>query len=139
MPRPSARRPSAHAWNDIPYWETRKSILGPLPQDEIGHENKRKTGAHVYFIHAADHGKIKIGTSKNPLKRMADLQAACGPLATLKLLGSIDGSYAVERLLHERFAAHRVSGEWFADEIMDECRELIALDAIYWSDGKLAA
>lgn len=65
---------------------------------------------HVYFI-AADHGPIKIGRAIRPESRLADLQ--CGYPYRLKVLATIRGGNGLERGYHERFAEHRLEGEWF--------------------------
>ncbi len=67
----------------------------------------------VYFIQEqGDGGAIKIGcTAGDPRARLATLQT--GNSRRLHLLASIPGGAAEEAALHERFAAYRVSGEWF--------------------------
>lgn len=69
-------------------------------------------GGWVYFIRAGLAGPIKIGRSHRPHARLDDLQASSAE--QLELLLAIDGGAALERELHERFAAHRLRGEWFA-------------------------
>lgn len=71
----------------------------------------------VYFI-ADPHGRVKIGFAYDPKNRLRDLQ--CGSADPLYLLRVIDGSQPVERWLHKRFAALRISGEWFrlTDEML---------------------
>lgn len=66
----------------------------------------------VYFIQAGENGPIKIGHAKNALVRFKELQVASHQ--TLTLLGLVDGGANEERAFHEKFAAHRVRGEWFA-------------------------
>ena len=62
---------------------------------------------------------VKIGTTSNLSKRMADL-ARGGvtipvgmTLGPVELLASHLGDVAEEKALHARFAEHRVAGEWF--------------------------
>ena len=65
----------------------------------------------VYFIEAVGADRVKIGVAADPALRMQQLQTSSGhPLA---LIGSIRGGRAVERALHTRYAAFRISGEWF--------------------------
>lgn len=64
----------------------------------------------VYFIASVD-GPIKIGTAVDPDSRLRGLQTASP--ARLNLLAVIDGGADIERGLHRRFAADRLSGEWF--------------------------
>lgn len=68
----------------------------------------------IYFlqdIHRA--GPIKIGyTDGYAVDRMRSLQT--GAFVELVLLATCEGTPETERLLHVRFAQHRVRGEWFA-------------------------
>lgn len=65
----------------------------------------------VYFI-GAETGPIKIGIASNPVSRLRTLQT--GHHERLELLATCDGGMTKERAYHDRFAAHRLSGEWFA-------------------------
>lgn len=66
---------------------------------------------HVYFVQA-ENGLIKIGVSNDPRARLRSLQT--GSPVDLTLLGAAPGrGREMEAELHERFAAHRVRGEWF--------------------------
>jgi hypothetical protein len=65
----------------------------------------------VYFIHDPATSRIKIGFSANVEKRLRTLQT--GSSSTLAILGKTRGTDADERAFHQRFAAHRVGGEWF--------------------------
>jgi hypothetical protein len=66
----------------------------------------------VYFIQSEETCAIKIGTSANPLDRLADLQTAHD--SKLHLLGTTT-KYA-EAALHKRFRRFRKRGEWFSPE-----------------------
>lgn len=70
----------------------------------------------VYFITCRDQGICKIGYAQNPKARRSSLQTAFP--SKLVLEATIPGSAEVERGLHQRFAEHRLSGEWFT--ITDE-------------------
>lgn len=64
----------------------------------------------IYFIRAGR--TVKIGyTGGDPRKRLAALQT--GNHRRLDLVLAIPGELADEARLHDRFAAHRVTGEWF--------------------------
>lgn len=73
-------------------------------------ERTSQGGQVVYFV-ASDDGKVKIGTSSNMEKRMADLQTSSA--ARLTLLLTIPGDTALEADLHRRFKHLREAGEWF--------------------------
>lgn len=66
----------------------------------------------VYFVQSGDDGAIKIGWSSDPDNRISDLQT--GNPVVLRLLCCLIGGASIERALHERFANHRLQGEWFA-------------------------
>jgi len=71
------------------------------------------SGSQVYFVqrgHDPD-GPIKIGSSKNPRKRIQQLQTSSAE--PLVLLARCDGSGALEREYHKRFSSDRLNGEWF--------------------------
>lgn len=66
---------------------------------------------YVYLIRDGLNGPVKIGSSHDPIARLAALQTSNYRRLKLLLVFPEDGT--IERLLHERFAAERVSGEWF--------------------------
>lgn len=69
----------------------------------------------VYFIQDAVHGgKIKIGFSTNPARRVESIQSVNPNM--MKVLGTLPGSERMERELHKRFKRLRRHGEWFAPE-----------------------
>ena len=65
----------------------------------------------VYFIQETIGGYVKIGFSKNPVKRLFALQTS-SPFE-YKLLGIHDADDDTERKLHWKFRVHRYRGEWF--------------------------
>lgn len=74
---------------------------------------------NVYFIYCD--GYVKIGRSKDPDKRFADLcregDTTIRPdginMANAKLLGSVVGNVYLEGGIHGRLYEKRVAGEWF--------------------------
>ena len=67
----------------------------------------------IYFIRALVSGRTKIGfTTGDPYARLAALQT--GNHEELKLFATLIGTERLERRLHDRFAALRENGEWFA-------------------------
>ena len=68
----------------------------------------------VYFIQAGENGPVKIGFSAKPSLRFNKV-AADNP-EVIRVLGIMDGGKDVEREIHDRFAAHRQRGEWFAPD-----------------------
>lgn len=71
-----------------------------------------QSGAHLYVIMGAT-GDLKIGRSKNPKKRMSDMQVSHS--VPLRLIGTLRGSGYREKEIHAALARYRVAGEWFRD------------------------
>lgn len=78
--------------------------------------------ASVYFIRSGRGGPIKIGVSRDPARRLAQLQ--CGSVTKLTLLGVVPGGFADEAAIHRRLHAYRIHGEHF--EAAPEVLEFIA-------------
>lgn len=68
------------------------------------------TKQYVYFIGAAS-GPIKIGIAIRPPARLSGLQTSHHE--KLELLATCEGDLELEKAYHRRFAANRLSGEWF--------------------------
>ncbi len=79
-------------------------------------------GHAVYLIGAP--GFLKIGHNSNLETRFAGLQSSA-PL-DLSLIGVLKGSRRLERDLHQRFAAHRLRGEWYRE--VPDIRDFFARD-----------
>lgn len=76
----------------------------------------------VYFIQAGVGGRIKIGYSPMPYRRIDYIRSLCGP--NLIVLAVIEGSAGVEHNLHRFLSAHRAHHEWFepAPEVLEVVR-----------------
>lgn len=68
----------------------------------------------VYFVQEREDGPIKIGvsTAYGLAARVSGIQN--GNSRALILRRVVRGDYGTEAALHERFAQHRIRGEWFA-------------------------
>lgn len=66
----------------------------------------------LYIIQSDVTGNIKIGRSKNPHKRLKQLQT--GNPNKLKLIAEFKGEGWKEKELHERLSSYRLKGEWFS-------------------------
>lgn len=75
--------------------------------------------AKVYFVAAP--GRIKIGFTRNPEKRLIALRRA--DMEELTVVAIVDGYRSLEKKLHGLLQAHRLRGEWFVD--CPEVREVI--------------
>ena len=67
---------------------------------------------YLYFIQSDFTGMIKIGRSKDPQKRLKQLQT--GNPNKLKLIAEFKGEGWKEKILHERLEKYRLEGEWFS-------------------------
>lgn len=76
---------------------------------------------YIYFITAPEAGRIKIGYTTKPEKRISGLMTSSAyRLETLRI---IEGTREQEQAMHDRFAYLRVHREWFSD--CAELREFI--------------
>lgn len=73
--------------------------------------------SYVYCIEAVGTGLVKIGSSTNPTKRLAQLQSISPVPLRIKYV--THGGELRERELHRRLAGYRRHGEWF-----EACREV---------------
>lgn len=77
----------------------------------------------IYFIRSVESvGPMKIGYSKNPRKRLMEIQAF-SPLK-LRIIAELDAPRYIERQLHKIFHAFRSHGEWF--HVSSELEALVA-------------
>jgi len=66
----------------------------------------------LYFITDIDRTAVKIGLSRHPVRRLKDLQAGSPVQLVIEhLVLGVDR--AIERSLHQHFAAHWRHREWF--------------------------
>ena len=68
----------------------------------------------IYFIREGIEGRIKIGYSVEPTKRLKQLQT--GSSTRLHLLTVVPGDRSDETVIHTRLRRFRGEGEWFAPE-----------------------
>ena len=74
---------------------------------------------NVYFVENADTHYIKIGKSKEPLKRLQALQTGnASNLRILYTINNVDDSF--ETFLHGICEGYRMSGEWFRPGVLKE-------------------
>jgi hypothetical protein len=71
-----------------------------------------ETGA-IYFIRNARADEVKVGHSRDPRKRLADLQV--GSSSELELIGVVAAVREIEPIVHRQFYEGRIRGEWFYD------------------------
>jgi hypothetical protein len=79
----------------------------------------------IYFLKDTVTQEIKIGYSKkSPKQRLRDCQT--GNAHKLILLGTVTGRREDEDCFHGRFAQHRLEGEWFKGDIIEEVLEILS-------------
>lgn len=85
----------------------------------------------TYFIHSRGIPVVKIGISIKVHERLRALQACCP--VKLEVVGLMAGDRETE--LHERFANHRLHGEWFSfvEEIRKFVDEFASLDNLQFA------
>jgi hypothetical protein len=76
-------------------------------------DEQRRRASVVYVMWRMSDGLVKIGYSTDVGKRLQALRTQHG---SLDVLFTFPGGREVERQHHERFAVHRVKGEWFRPE-----------------------
>lgn len=78
----------------------------------------RRDSARTFLYLAQRAQYLKIGVSGNAEKRVASLSTGLGETVTLvatRRFSSREQAMAAERKAHEKFAEHRLLGEWFHD------------------------
>lgn len=112
-------------------------------QRRIVHKERKgstpRRGSFVYFIQAAS-GPIKIGTSFDPVNRLADLQT--GMYEELSIIGLSMGDEKEESRLHRQFADDNLRGEWFSPsaellEYIADCNEAIVRSPVITGRGNV--
>lgn len=99
--------------------------LGLDPLHHMKHDVQLHYGtAWTYFVGSREQEVVKIGMTTKLKARMSSLRNS-SPIP-IKLFAVAFGSPDIELVLHERFAADRLHGEWFklTDEVND-CIESI--------------
>ncbi|MEV5900055.1 GIY-YIG nuclease family protein [Streptomyces sp. NPDC052127] len=94
-----------------PVW-TLEGSLTPLAPPRAPHKSRSAASpGWAYAVRDTATGRIKIGSSRAPLKRLAALRT--GAASPVDFVWLAEGGAALEIFLHEEFAAQRVQGEWF--------------------------
>ena len=71
------------------------------------------TATYIYVI-KGDHEKVKIGVTKSPETRLAQLQTGSPSRIDYAFVAPVSGDpYAVEALAHHMLNRYHVDGEWF--------------------------
>jgi hypothetical protein len=100
------------------------SILMPSKTVKSSASKYIPKAGFVYFISNPETGKIKIGFSDDPERRLADGRTWCPRVVLLKTIPSKDMA-ADESYYHSKFNQAHFDGEWFLPE--KELLEFISL------------
>jgi hypothetical protein len=68
---------------------------------------------YIYLIQSTDSGLYKIGISKNPNKRIFELQTGNGERLKLIHIFETEFPFKLETALHNRYSHISKYGEWF--------------------------
>jgi len=79
----------------------------------------------IYVLHARELRLVKIGYTDGAVATRVAAISHAAPCA-LHVVGVLDGGRAMEKRLHDYFAANRVRGEWFSDAILTVLQEKLA-------------
>lgn len=71
----------------------------------------------VYVARRLNDDAVKIGFATDVMRRIAELRKESG--SAVELAACLPGGKPDELRLHERFAIHRIDGEWFSAPVND--------------------
>lgn len=86
---------------------------GVTPRPDRAPRRARIMALPFVYVMQRDDGKVKIGISRDPDRRLSDIGAAQPDAVKLIVKVRVAAPAQVERFLHGLFRRHRVSGEWF--------------------------
>jgi len=72
---------------------------------------KESDKGFVYVIGSLTKNICKIGFSKNPERRISEIQTSCPH--PLELILSFEGDMRTEKRLHRKYIQYKTHGEWF--------------------------
>lgn len=75
---------------------------------------------YVYLIQNLETSRYKIGISKNPSKRIKQLQTGSGEELKLIHTYESDNARKIETALHNRYSPQNTYGEWFEISLLEE-------------------
>ena len=75
---------------------------------------------YIYLIQNLETSRYKIGVSKNPKKRIKQLQTGSGEELKLIHTFETDNARKIESALHNMYRQHKTMGEWFNLSLSEE-------------------
>lgn len=83
------------------------------PSDLRSHRSPTTRASYIYVV-KGDEENVKIGVTKTPETRLAQLQTGASRKIDYSFIAPVSGDpYAIEREAHAMLARNRLSGEWF--------------------------
>jgi len=85
---------------------------------------------YLYLIQSLENSYYKIGISKNPTKRIKQLQTGNSSELKLCCVYQSDIANKIEKVLHRRYSHLNKEGEWFDLSVLneltfnDECKKI---------------
>lgn len=89
-----------------------------------------KMAGHVYLIGSSRFKWYKIGKSRNATIRLSQLGILLPFKVEVFAIWKTDSFHDLEQTLHDRYAKHRLNGEWFFLQ-KDQVRDLVAELSIF--------
>lgn len=74
----------------------------------------------IYLIKSLNEGVYKIGVSKNPWKRLQEVQTGNPSPIEILYLYETENAYKIETALHNRYSHFNTHGEWFELSIKED-------------------
>ena len=89
--------------------------------------------SHIYLIGTNMNGPLKIGYSKNPEKRLKQLQTGHDEILYLFYKRPVDvlKPHILESHIHDANRHHKIHGEWYNLSV-EEAKKEIEYAIIYW-------
>lgn len=107
---------------------------------DSGCEELLNAGQLLYLITSID--RVKIGISKNPLKRLKQLSTGSSSKLNLCATWDIYGDVRyVESYLHDKFKEYRTCGEWFTPRVTKDLIESnipLEYKLVFFADSKVS-
>lgn len=72
---------------------------------------------YVYAIRETESGRVKLGISRDPIKRLKTMQTGNSQELELVAYRKANNKYNDEKALHDRHKDKRVRGEWFEGDV----------------------
>lgn len=73
----------------------------------------------LYAIREVESGRIKLGISRNPMERLAQLQTGNSQRLEIVAVSNAGRGFLDESGLHQAAASYRIRGEWFRPEALE--------------------